>query len=264
METAAEAQTTPILKTLPLEVFRKIVSHLDVGDVLSLSQVDRTFRNVLVTDNYLWASRLQNGLKVRMNKEKRMDGFAEIVKRVPTHRCVDCNRMELSSCRALMDPFFRKLLCSDCRSDPKYMLVNAGTARRNYFLIEDDLLPLRMIGKENPYHKRASPIRLYSREQIRALSEQKLLVLGVTREERLEQREERSKRTKEGKRKAREGRKKELLDALKVYGRERQAYAVLVDNCPVAESFIGGGWRNKRRKIRWTVENVAKHFRRRH
>jgi hypothetical protein len=59
--------------------------------------------------------------------------------------------------------------------------------KKNYILNDNNLLPVRTMSHvNNPHHKNASPSRLYSREQIRAISQQKLTSQGVSRENRLQ------------------------------------------------------------------------------
>jgi len=252
------SQISVNLDSVPIDVIRKIVSYLDAGHIIYLSQVNRFIRCILVGDNHLWLHRLQYGLKVRINAETRQDPYRTIMKRVRTHQCVDCGIMEVSSQRPFMDSFFNKVLCSNCKQRSIYALINAGTAKITYFLNEDDLLPLHTVSLPNPHHKSASPVRLYSRHQVQKLSERKLALKGITREQRLKLQETRSRRAKVAWEKARRGRARAMLLALKVHG------LVFVGGCDVASCFVKGGWRDKRERIRWTVDDIVEHFRQAH
>jgi len=152
------------LDTVSHDILREIVSHLDVGHIISLTQVNCTLRNVLINENYLWFSRLRYGLNVHGISQKTLNYFHEITRHIPTRRCSDCLKMEDLSPRPFIDIFFKKTLCSNCKGHPKYALVTASTAKKNYFLNDNDLLPLRTMSVNNPHHKNASPCRLYSRE----------------------------------------------------------------------------------------------------
>jgi XPA protein C-terminus len=171
------------LDTLPFDVLREITTYLDVGHLISLSQVNQVLRAFLINDDNLWLTCLQRGLKVSVTRKQKQDPFGEIVKRTRTHRCADCRRMEVSSQRPFMDPFFNRLLCTECRRSAKYRVITAATAKRNYFLTDDDLLPLWTISAENPHHKDAGHVRLYSRVSVQDVSEAKLEAIGITREE---------------------------------------------------------------------------------
>jgi hypothetical protein len=68
----------------------------------------------------------------------------------------------------LMDPFPQKLICKKFldSKEPKRIkqaedrrLICTTTAKRNYFLNDEDMRPLRFISKRNPYHPN-SPIGL--------------------------------------------------------------------------------------------------------
>ena len=152
------------LNTVSHNILREIVFHLDVGHIISLMQVNRTLRNVLINYNYLWLSRLRYGLNVCGISQKTLNSFHEITTHIPTRQCLDCLKIEDLSPRPFIDIFFKKTLCNNCKAHPKYALVTASTAKKNYFLNDNDLLPLRTMGVNNPHHKNTSPFRLYSRE----------------------------------------------------------------------------------------------------
>lgn len=253
MQTTSQIIVT--LDTLPRDVIREIVSYLDAGYIVSLSQVNQFLRRILVGDNYLWLRRLEYGLKVPISAETRQNPFGMMIKRIRTHRCAHCGIMEVSYQRPFMNSFFNKVFCNECKTRSIYALINAGTAKRTYFLNEDDLLPLRMISVENPHYKSASPVRLYSRHQVRAISEQKLALKGITREERLRQQRVESERQKEAYKKAIESRRTKLFKAL------RDHSMPCLENCVLVRNFINGRWRNKTEGIRWTVDDVVEHFR---
>jgi XPA protein C-terminus len=239
------------LDTLPFDVLREMVTHLDVGLIISLSQVNQALRAFLINDDNLWLSRLQRGLKVSITRKRKQDPFGEVVKRIRTHRCADCRRMEVSSQRPFMDAFFNKLLCIECRKAPKYRVITTLTAKKNYFLTDDDLLPLRTISAENPHHKDAGHIRLYSRVSVQDVSEAKLEAIGITREERKRKQRERGEKIKQSKLNAKERRRTTLSKELTAHG---FSYS---EDCPVADAFINGA-----RRI--NLEEVTEHFREKH
>ena len=244
------------LDNVPDEVLRRVLSYLDVGHIVSVAQANRALRNVVVNDRTLWLSRLEEGLKVQLRRQSRHEPFCEIMRHVKKRRCSDCLEMETGR-RPFVDLFFRRTLCERCQKGSKYAVVNATTAKKNYFLNEDDLLSLKTMSMENPHHKSGSPVRLYSREQVRKASEEKLKIQGVSREERLQQQEQRRLRGVEAYRRGVKSRKRELLRVL-------NAQDLIYLRCRLARSFIHGGWRNKRDRIRWTVEDVVAHFHEKH
>jgi len=244
------------LDNVPNEVLRRVMSYLDVGHIVSVAQTNRALRSVLVNDRTLWLSRLQEGLKVQLRRQSRHEPFCEIMRHVKKRRCSDCLEMEMGR-RPFVDLLFRRVLCEKCQKGSKYALVNASTAKKNYFLNEDDLLSLKTMSMANPHHKSGSPMRLYSREQVRKASEDKLKILGVSREERLRQQDQRRLRGVEAYRRGLQGRKRELLRVLHAQG-------LVYLRCRLARSFIRGGWRNKRDRIRWTIEDVVAHFHEKH
>ena len=245
------------LDTVPNDVLREVVSYLDVGHIISVAQVNRVLRNALINNRWLWLSRLQDGLKLWVAVEERQDPFREIVRHVSTRRCSDCLEMETGQ-RPFIDIFFKKTLCQKCKKRSKYALINAGTAKRNYFLNEKDLVPLKTMSMENPHYKSASPVRLYSREQICKVSDEKMRSQGIDRHERLQQQQDRRVRATEARARAMRHRKEELLRSLTAHG---LMYYV---GCRTAGSFIRGGWRNKRERIRWRVEDIVAHFQEEH
>ena len=205
------------LNTVSHNILREIVFHLDVGHIISLMQVNRTLYNVLINYNHLWLSRLRYGLNVHGISQKTLNSFHEITTHIPTRRCSDCLKMEDLSPRPFIDIFFKKTLCNNCKAHPKYALVTASTAKKNYFLNDNDFLPLRTMSVNNPHHKNTSLCHLYSREQIRGISQQKLTSQCVSHKNRLQQQETRRKRVIEAHMKSRRCRRKELLGTLKTH-----------------------------------------------
>ena len=98
--------------------------------------------------------------------------FFELIRRRPTLRCADCHEMQLPQ-----HPFIHPL-CDTCRIDDKYRFVTAYTAKKNYFLDENDLLSLRTFSQKNPYYKHASHVRSFSRVDVQRLSELKLELIA--------------------------------------------------------------------------------------
>src|SRR5271168_4347228 len=99
--------------------------------------------------------------------------FLEFIGRLPTLPCADCHIMQLPR-RPFIEPFWNRPLCDACRMDDKYRLVMAYTAKKNYFLDENDLLGLRTFSQRNRHHKNASHVRFFSRVDVQRRSELKL------------------------------------------------------------------------------------------
>jgi hypothetical protein len=243
-------------EVMPADIIKRIVLYLDVGHIVSLSQVNQFLRGLLVGWRDLWLQRLQYGLKVDITRKTRANPYKAIMDRVHTHRCSDCGIMEVYQQRPFFHSFFNVVLCGSCKNRTIYALITATTAKRNYFLNEDDLLPLRTISLENPHYPRASPVRLYSRHRIREISQKKLAIQGMTRDQRIRLKELRSKRATIAKRRAVATRSRALMREMKAHGLMTGG----IDSCAVAKSFISGGWKDYRRRSRWTVEDIIEHI----
>jgi len=258
MQPASQISTVSLgdHEVMPADVIKKIVSYLDVGHIVSLSQVNQFLRELLVGWRDLWLQRLQYGLKVDITRKTRANPYKAIMDRVHTHRCSHCGIMEVYQQRPFFNSFFNVVLCSSCKDRTIYALITATTAKKNYFLNEDDLLPLRTVSLENPHYRGASPVRLYSRHRIREISQKKLALQGMTRDQRIRLKETRSKRATKAKGRAVANRSRALMREMKVHG----LTAGGMDSCAVAKSFISGGWKNYRRRSRWTVDDVIEHI----
>ena len=62
-------QTKLNLNTLPFDILKEMVAYLDVGHIISLSQVNQSLRAFLINDDNLWISRLKNGLKISITRK---------------------------------------------------------------------------------------------------------------------------------------------------------------------------------------------------
>jgi hypothetical protein len=120
----------------------------------------------------------------------------ELTRRLPTLRCSDCHQMQLPR-HPFIHPFRNRHLCDACRIDDKYRFVTAYTAKKNYFLDENDLLSLRTFSQKNPHYKLASHVRFFSRVDVQRRSELKLELLQTTRKDRLKKRDLRSQQAKD-------------------------------------------------------------------
>jgi hypothetical protein len=183
------------LDDMPILVLHTIVSHLDIGHVISLTQVNRRPRDSLTNDNGYWVFLLRTRLNVKLTSKRRNDALLEFIRRLPTLRCADCHTMQLP--QRPFEPFWNRPLCDVCRMDDKYRLVTAYTAKKNYFLDENDLMGFRTFSKRNPHHKNASHARFFSRVDVQRRSELKLRRLRTTRIERLRKRDLRSQQAKD-------------------------------------------------------------------
>ena len=161
------------LDDMPIVVLHSIISHLDIGHVVPLIQINRRLRYSLTSDNGYWVFLLRTRLNIKLTGKQRTNAVLEFIMRLPTLRCADCHTMQLPR-RPFFDPFWNRPLCDVCRMDDKYRLVTAYTAKRNYFLDENDLLRLRTFSKTNPHHKNASYARFFSRVDVQRRSELKL------------------------------------------------------------------------------------------
>jgi len=207
MQTRSQTATTnlvsrkklhPTFDTLPFDVTRQIIKHLNVGHVIPLLSVCRLFYQMIKPDHDFWRSRLQRDLNVKVSKtNKTMDPFTEIVKRFSSLRCNDCGIMRGPPNRPFVDGFFNLTVCRDCYNHKKYRLITAFTAKKNYFLNEKDLLGLRTVSRINPHYKNGSFVRLYSREAIAEASASKLKKKGITLRERRALQQKRSQATKD-------------------------------------------------------------------
>jgi len=155
--------------------------------------------------------------------------------------------MELKR-RPFMDPFWNRPLCDECRCEPKYALITALTAKKSYFLNEDDLVALRTISKESILRENVGHIHYFSHEAVQHMSVDKL---GRGRKSR----EQRRRREHAGEAWVRmmEGRRIKIAKVLRENG-----FAGL-HNCLAICGFVRNGWYRWWDRMRWTPERVVKY-----
>jgi hypothetical protein len=152
-------------------------------------------------------------------------------------------------------PFFRRPLCRSCMNKDDYLLITAQTARKTHFLNDTDLLSLTTISEHNKHHSNAHPIRLYSRVEVMAASEAKLMRLGLTLEERQQQQVARSQRARANYMLGKTLRRRMLLDALNRLDLPRHG------RCHIAMAFIKNSTRRSQSgHRRWKLDEVVQHF----
>jgi len=234
------------LDGMPILVLRTIVSHLDVGHVISLTQVNRQLRHSLTNDSGYWVYLLRTRLNIKLTGERRNNAFVELTRRLPTLRCADCHEMQLYR-RPFIHPFWNRPLCDACRIDDKYRFVTAYTAKKNYFLDENDLLSLRTFNQKNPHYKTASHVRFFPRVDVQRRSELKLQLLQTTRIDRLKKRDVRSQQAKDRWRKRR---RDNIIRLLTANGFPQAS----THYCTAVDGFV----RNRSRRLGWTAEDVVR------
>src|SRR5271168_4992286 len=119
-----------------------------------------------------------------------------------------------------MHVIFQMSFCSDCKSKTKYTMITSTKAKKEYSLNDQDLQPLRVSLITNPHYRRRPPMRLYSLEQVKALSDSKMDSLQTTLEEQKQKSKEHGEAIKRRNLVAIEQRRNDLIDALAVYGLE--------------------------------------------
>ena len=156
--------------------------------------------------------------------------------------------------RPFFEPFWNRPLCDRYQMNDKYRVITAYTAKRNYFLDENDLLVLRTFSQKKPHSGAAPHTRLYSRVDVQRQSRQKLRRLQTNRNDRLEKRNLRSKQAKERWRKL-------------VVNRHSHVIRLLTDNgfpnasnhyCSAVDGFVRNLWRDQEGRYRWNEEDVVR------
>jgi XPA protein C-terminus len=130
-----------------------------------LTHVNQQLRDTLICDNGLWLLLLRTRLNTKLSGESKNNAFQELLRRLPTLHCSNCLHMELRR-HPFFDPFWNRPMCDRCRFAEKYRLITAYTAKKHYFLNENDLLDLKTISKENPHSKTAGHARYFSRGSV--------------------------------------------------------------------------------------------------
>jgi hypothetical protein len=238
------------LDTLPILVLKNITSYLDVGHVLPLTQVNHSLRDALRTDNGFWL-RLISGLKVNLTRQKGEEAFNELLRRLRTYRCNNCRCMEHQR-RPFFEAFWNWPLCDHCRWLDQYRLITAFTAKRNYFLTEDDLLPLRTISKDNPRYVSGGHVRYFSRVSVKRRSDAILNSMGTTRRARLIQQRDCSERARDNWIQSVERRRQVITTVLTSNGFPNAENHY----CEAVDAFVRRCWIDYPARVRWTAEDV--------
>ena len=244
------------LDGMPILALHTIVSHLDIAHVISLTQVNRQLRYSPTNDSGYWVHFLRTRLNIKLTGKRRNNAFFELMRRLPTLRCAHCHEMQLRRL-PFIHPFWNRPLCDACRIDDKYRFVTAYTAKKNYFLDENDLLSLRTF---NQHYENASHVRFFSRVEVQRRSELKLQLLQTTRIDQLKKRDLRSQQAKDRWRKRRHNNIIQLLTANGFPHASRH-------HCTAVDGFVRNrlnGRRGRGRRLGWTAEDVVRIFCARH
>jgi len=255
MDNSPRSPKTLSLDDMPIVVLHTIVSHLDLGHVVPLMQINRQLRYSLISDNGYWVFLLRTRLNIKLTSKRRNNAVLEFIMRLRTLRCADCHMMQLPL-RPFFEPFWNRPLCDVCRMDDKYRVVTAYTAKKNYFLDENDLLHLRTFSKRNPHHKNASYARFFSRVDVQRRSELKLRRLRTTRIERLRKRDLRSQQAKDRWRQQVTNRRDQIIQLLTANGFPSAS----THYCTAVDGFVRNLLiKSRMRSRRWTAEDVIRY-----
>jgi hypothetical protein len=146
---------------------------------------------------------------------------------------------------------FRAFCDHSCRWLEKFRLITAYTAKRNYFLTEDDLLPLRTISNDNPRSgKTGGHIRYFSRVSAQRRSDEILRAMATTRQARLTQQRRRSEKASQRWHRSMLARIQQVRTLLMAHRFHKTHY------CDAVDAFARTRWIDYRARIRWTIDDV--------
>src|SRR5271170_630386 len=97
------------INSMPILVLHMVISHLDIGHVISVTQLNRQLHYSLTNDNGYWVSLLRTRLNVKLTAKQRNDVFFELTKRLPILCCDDCHEMQLTH-RPFLHAFWNRPL----------------------------------------------------------------------------------------------------------------------------------------------------------
>ena len=258
-----EGRSQILLHELPLVILLTIFQWSDVGLLISMSQVNKTLRRLLMDDKQIWRKRLYERLRVRPTKYRTKHAHTEVVKRIPTFRCGVCKCMELEI-RPFYEPLFQKTICRECAKKPEHRTISASIAKSLFFLNDDDLLELKCMNTINHHHQNAHPIRVFKWTSVERLCRFKLREMGLTWQERYEKRQQRSKNMKTKLAATRTARQAEFNQALMTSGlvgyESDRFYTVVNAFFTGRKEARHGGLRCSARGKAWTLEEIIQHI----
>ena len=76
---------------LPILILRQIMSYLDIGHIVPLTQVNQRLWYMLTEDNDYWLFLLHSHLNVKLTSKNQNTTFVEFVKCLPTLQCAKCH-----------------------------------------------------------------------------------------------------------------------------------------------------------------------------
>jgi hypothetical protein len=154
-----------VFKDMPDAVLQNVINYVDIGNVVSLSQVNQDLRKRLSSDETTLSSSL---VKTRLP--------SITVTTQPT--IFVCGEMENG--RLALDSYWGRLLCQKCKTDPKFDLIPSTMAKKSYFLNDLDLLGMKFVSKPNPLNATWATAQYYSRVDCVRVGFAKQVQRGIT------------------------------------------------------------------------------------
>ena len=166
------------LDVLPYDILRELVPYLDMGYLVSLSQVNRNLRLRLINDNGLWSYLLNQrlGIKERIIPDDKHP-FNDVIQITYDRRCFGCKRFEFDEGSA-PDRTTRNSLCLKCSGSTKFKTITAAKAERLYLLSQSELDDL--VELPDACIKRRGRMSYYPQMEVKAAADAKMAAMNTT------------------------------------------------------------------------------------
>lgn len=194
-----------------LEILQRIFDFLPLKLRLTLSLVSKEWRSA-AADELFWSRRVPLMIFPKaVHKAHSVSWFQQFCK-IASDLCDHCELRD-----GFTFEWTRQKLCAECRDLKTFQLVTKTVALKKYRLKEESLGGIFFVGYGNPHGKRAAPMRLFLRSDVR----KRALAVHGSKEARLEllrKSKERGEKIKRGRLAKKNNRTAELLTALHARG----------------------------------------------
>jgi hypothetical protein len=166
------------LDRLPYDIVRELVPYLDMGYLMSLSQVNRSLRLRIINDNSLWSHLLSQRLdiKERVIPDDKYP-FNDVIHIASDRRCYGCKRFEFEAGNA-PDSTTGRFFCAECSRLTEFITIPATEAQRHYFLSKSELDEL--VKLPDARIKRRGNMTYYPRIEVEAAADAKMAAMNTT------------------------------------------------------------------------------------
>jgi len=154
-----------MINLLPIDILENIsINFLDHKSYVNLYKTNKRMLEYLDNNNYIWKKKLEIEYNSIVHTKPKRITWKKFYIRLKLNNCIECHKKTVCT-----NEFYDIKLCRSCErseNNPKYHMISYTSAKRRYFLNNDDLKDLSFIIRTMNVHGKNIEAKLFLKNDI--------------------------------------------------------------------------------------------------